>query len=81
MGESPALADHERFARVLLSYAFLVVADDEPKRTLPQWQDPVGPVAEVVWRGVRRRPRACQSRPWCRAMVSSERPRKRAALS
>jgi hypothetical protein len=40
MSESPALADYARFARAIPSYAFLVVADDEPKTVLSLWQDP-----------------------------------------
>ena len=40
MSESPALADYERFARAIPSYAFLIVADEEPKTVLSLWQDP-----------------------------------------
>ena len=40
MAESPALEDYARFARSIPSYAFVVVADDEPKTMLSLWQDP-----------------------------------------
>ena len=40
MSASPALADYERFARAIPSYAFVVVAEEEAKTVLSLWQDP-----------------------------------------